>query len=93
MKHYLLYFAELNCPLSENQNDEIFLTLAQFCFDEKLENLPLGQTTNDMKNPDSTHSPTKRWIQTQNMALIFRKMGQRVCTLPTKKKYIETINF
>ena len=34
------------CPLSEDRNDEFFLTVSR--------------TTNDLKNPDCTHSPTKR---------------------------------
>ena len=59
------------CPLSEDPNDELFLTPAHFCLVGKLENLPLSQTTNDLKNPDSTHSPMKRWIQLQNVVSNF----------------------
>ena len=47
------------CPLSEDRNDKFFLTPAHSCLGGKLENLPLSQTVNDLKNPDSTHSPTK----------------------------------
>ena len=61
------------CPLSEDPNDEFFLTPAHFCLGGMLENLPLSQTTNDLKNPDSTHSLTKRWIQIQKMVSRFWK--------------------
>ena len=59
--------------LSEDPSDEFFLTPAHFCLGGNLENLPLSQTTNDLKNNDSTHSPTKRWIQIQNMVSHFWK--------------------
>ena len=63
------------CPLSEDPNDEFFLTPAHFCLGGKLENLLLSQTTNDLKNPDKTHSPdsTKRWMQIQRMVSHFWK--------------------
>ena len=61
------------CRLSEDPIDELFLTPAHLCSGGNLENLPLSQTTNNLKNPDSTHLPTKRWIQTEDMVSHFWK--------------------
>ena len=83
------------CPLSEDPNDEFFLTRAHFCLGGKLENLPLSQTTNDLKNPDSTHSPTKRWIQIQKMVSHFWKrwVKEYVLSLQERNKWrLETSN-
>ena len=77
------------CPLSENPNDKFFSTSAHFCLGGKLENLHLSQTTNDLKNPDSTHSLTKRGIQTQNMVSHFGKDGSKIMYSPNKKEINE----
>ena len=83
------------CPLSEDPNDEFFLTPAHFCLGGKLENLPLSQTTDDLKNPDSTHSPTKGWIQIQKMVSHFWKrwVKEYVLSLQERNKWkLETSN-
>ena len=68
---------------------------AHFCLGGKLENLPLSQTTDDLKNPDSTHSPTKRWIQIQKMVSHFWKrwVKEYVLSLQERNKWkLETSN-
>ena len=83
------------CPLSEDPNNEFFLTPAHFCLGGKLENLPLSQTTDDLKNPDSTHSPTKRWIQIQKMVSHFWKRWVKEYVLSLQeinKRKLETSN-
>ena len=82
------------CPLSD---DPIFLTPAHFCLGEKLGHLPLSQTTNDLKIPipDSTHSPTKRWIQIQNIVshVWKRWVNEYVFSLQERNEYrLETSN-
>ena len=74
------------CLLSEDPNDEFCLTPAHFCLGGKLANLPLSQTTNDLKSLDSTHAPTKRWIQMQNMVSHFGKDGSKNMYFPYKKE-------
>ena len=65
----------------------IFFTPARFCLGGKLENLPLSQTTNDLKKTDSTLYSQDSRIQIQNMVPNFwKKIRQRLCTLTTRKK-------
>ena len=74
------------CPISKDPNDEFFLTPARFCLGGKLETLPLSQTTNDLRNLDSTHSPTKRWIQIQKMVSHFWKRWIKVYVLALQER-------
>ena len=83
------------CPLSEDPIDEFFLNPAHFCLGAKLENLPLSQSANGLKNPDSTHSPTRRWMQIQNMVSHFWKrwVKEYVLSLQERTKWrLETSN-
>ena len=84
LKNYLLFFVKLK---SEDPNDELFLTSAHFCWGGKLENLHLSQITNDLKNPDSTHSSTKRWTQIQNMVSHFCKRWVKEYVLSLRERY------
>ena len=77
------------CPLSEDPNDEFISTFALFCIGRKLENLTLSKTTYDIKNLDSTHTPTKRWKQNQNMVSHFceRWVKEYVLFLQERNKW------